>query len=64
MWIKLKTTSNLIIAEAWKEYLEDAGIPCVIRWDDLGDREDMGAPCKVMVPTSRVQVAENVLSRC
>lgn len=64
MWVQIKSASNLIVAEAWKEFLEDAGIPCVVRWDDLHRREDVSAPCRVMVPNSRLHVAEHVLSRC
>ena len=64
MWVQVKATSNLIVAEAWKEYLEDAGIPCVARWDDPRRREDASAACRVMVPSSRLHVAEFVLSRC
>lgn len=64
MWVKIKTTSNLIVGEAWKELFEDAGVPCQLRWDDPRFREDANAPCDVMVPTSRYHVAEHVLSRC
>ena len=64
MWVEIKKTSNLIVAEAWKEYLEDAGVPCQIRPEALRLRDDIGAGQRVMVPTSRLAVAEDVLSRC
>ena len=63
MWVVFRRVSNLIVAEAWKEFLEDAGIPCQVRWDHLGSREDASAPCKVMVPNSRLHVAEQIVSR-
>lgn len=64
MWVQVKATSNLIVAEAWKELLEDAGIPCRLWWNDPRSRDDVSAPCQVMVPNSRVHIAENVISRC
>ena len=63
MWVVFRRVSNLIVAEAWKELLEDAGIPAQIRWEHPGSREDALATCNVMVPNSRLHVAEQVASR-
>jgi hypothetical protein len=64
MWVEIKTTTNAIVAEAWQELFEDAGIPCQVKWDDRHYREALLASCRVMVPNSRLHVAEHILERC
>jgi hypothetical protein len=61
MWTTIKTTRNLLIAEAWKELFEEEGIPCQLHWPNPLLRGDTEATCHVLIPNDRLHVAERTL---
>lgn len=62
MWTPFRTAPNLAAAEAWQDFLEEAGIPCELYWPDVSQRGDATAPCQLLVPNDRMHVVELVLS--
>ena len=63
MWVKVKSASNLIMAEMWKEFFEGEGIPTRILPDSgtLEMREQV--PYNIYVSQERVHVIEEVLRK-
>ncbi len=64
MWTELLRAPNLMIAELWKEALDNEGISTMIAPDVsdwVGVTED--TPRRIMVPVSRKHVAEEVLRK-
>ncbi len=62
MWIEFARTKNMLIAEAWQEFVEDSYIPCRLHWLDRRCREVVDESCLVLVPNDRhhvVQLAAN-----
>ncbi|TAK25556.1 MAG: hypothetical protein EPO26_04100 [Chloroflexota bacterium] len=57
MWTHLRLAADLIIAEAWKEVIEDQGVPCQVWPLDLGLRGVVFTTYQVVVPNDRVHVA-------
>ena len=64
MWVRHKTLPNLIVAEAWKEFCEEGGVPCRLWWPDPSQRGDAIAPCDLYVPNDRMHVVEFLVSNC
>ncbi len=63
MWVQVKTASNLIIAEMWKEYLEGEGIPAkLVRVPGNYTSKELSS-YKIMVTQERVHVVEEVLRK-
>ncbi|MBI4319860.1 MAG: hypothetical protein HY675_15325 [Chloroflexi bacterium] len=62
MWTPIKTTQNLMVAEAWKELFEEEGIPCTLHWPEARRRYTAQATCYVLVPNDRLHVAERTVS--
>ena len=63
MWTHLRLAPDLIVAEAWREVIEDQGVPCQI-WpldDPIRLRGVVFTTYQVVVPNDRVHVAELVL---
>ncbi|MBI2857026.1 MAG: hypothetical protein HYX95_01780 [Chloroflexi bacterium] len=63
MWVQVKSASNLIIAEAWKELFEGEGIPTRLLPDP--DKPGLGefATYKVLVSQEKVHVVEEILRK-
>jgi len=62
MWVQVKSTPNLIIADMWKDYFEGEGIPARILPDT--DKRTGGLPgYRILVSQERVHVVEEVLRR-
>jgi len=62
MWVQVKSASNLILAEMWKEFLEGEGIPARILPDiDKGTGDLPGY--RILVSQERVHVVEEVLRK-
>ncbi|MBM4446553.1 MAG: hypothetical protein FJ023_04265 [Chloroflexi bacterium] len=63
MWVQVKSATNLIIAEMWKELFEGEGIPTRI----LPKTEKPGAgelpSYRILVSQERVHVVEEVLRK-
>jgi hypothetical protein len=62
MWVELRVARTLPVAVAWRELLEDQGIPCKL-WPL--DGRSHGVPLadyQVLVPNDRLHVADVVLS--
>lgn len=58
MWIELLRARNLLIAEAWQEFVEDSYIPCRLHWTDRRRRRLVNDACQVLVPNDRRHVAQ------
>lgn len=63
MWVQVKSASNLIIAEMWKEFFEGEGIPTRILPDSA--KPDVGklVGYSILVSQERVHVVEEVLRK-
>ena len=64
MWVEMRRTSNLLLAEMWKELFEGEGIS--VRLLTEGTMEPGGvedAPYVVYVPFWKKHVAEEVLRK-
>ena len=57
MWTHFRLAPDLITAEAWRELIEDQGVPCQIWPLDLKMRGSVFTPYQVVVPNDRVHVA-------
>jgi hypothetical protein len=63
MWVEVKTASNLIIAEMWKEYFEGEGIPAkLVREPGTYTSRELSS-YRIMVTEEKVHVAEEVLRK-
>jgi len=61
MWIHIKTAPNAVMADAWRELLENEGIPCQVKPDPAEKHLGDLAHQRIYVPKDRVQVAEELL---
>jgi len=61
MWVEIKKTQNLALAEMWKLYFEGEGIPSRIMPADRKAGE-LGT-YRILVPEDRVHVVKEVLSK-
>ena len=57
MWTHLRLADDLVVAEAWREVIEDQGVPCQIWPLDLKMRGAFFTTYQVVVPNDRVHVA-------
>ncbi len=62
MWAEIKVARDVWIAEAWRELLENQGIPCLIWPLDSVSHGVALTVYQVVVPNDRVHVADLVLS--
>ena len=63
MWVQVKSASNLVIAEMWKELFEGEGIPSRILPDpDKASSAELSG-YRVLVSQERVHVVEEVLRK-
>ncbi|MBM4417851.1 MAG: hypothetical protein FJ033_06005 [Chloroflexi bacterium] len=61
MWTHLRLADDLIVAEAWKEVIEDQGIPCQV-WPLASDQRGIVfTRYQIVVPNDRVHVATLVV---
>ena len=59
MWVQVKSSSSLIVAEMWKEFFEGEGIPT-----HLLPSYDKGIPIyRVLIPEEKKHVVEEVLRK-
>ncbi len=63
MWVQVKTASNLIMAEMWKELFEGEGIPTRLLADPKKPGVGEAATYMVLVPSDKVHVVEEVLRK-
>ena len=63
MWVEIKKTPNLMMAEMWKEYFEGEGIPSRILpvTGEAPARELV--PYRVFVPEDKKHVVEEMLRK-
>ena len=64
MWTEIARAPNLMIAEIWKELFDMEGVTALIVpegevWAGAGE----GAPRRILVPKSKLHVAEEVLRK-
>jgi hypothetical protein len=64
MWVQVKSTPNLIMAEMWKEFFEGEGVPARIL-PDQKKKPDAGASAgyRVLVSQEKVHVVEEALRK-
>ncbi len=63
MWVKIKSATNLTIAEMWKEFFEGEGIPTRILPDpEKSDSKELPG-YQLLVSKERVHVIEEVLRK-
>ncbi len=61
MWAQIRVSRNLLVAETWRELLENQGIPSKI-WPLDGQSHGVpGSDHQVLVPNDRLRVAEMVI---
>ncbi len=61
MWAQIRVARNLLVAETWRELLENQGIPSKI-WPLDGQSHGASlADYQVLVPNDRLRVAEMVV---
>ncbi|MDO8490954.1 MAG: hypothetical protein Q7T04_02930 [Dehalococcoidia bacterium] len=63
MWIEFKTAPNLIMAEMWKDLLEEEGIPTMILADPDKRGQGLSVSYKVLIPQDKDHVVEEVLRK-
>ena len=61
MWAQIRVARNLLVAETWRELLENQGIPSKIWPLDGRSHGVPRAECQVLVPNDRVRVADMVI---
>ena len=59
MWVEVKSTSSLIIAEMWKEFFEGEGVPTYL----LSNYEKGTLLYRVLVPEEKKHVVEEILRK-
>ena len=64
MWMKFKSLPNMVVAEAWKEFFEEGGVPCRIWSEDSSRYGDATAPCNLYVPNDRWHVVKLLETNC
>lgn len=63
MWVEVKTTPNLMLAEMWKDFFEGEGIPSrIMPVSGLPIGQEM-AEYRVLVPDDKKHVVEEVLRK-
>ncbi len=63
MWVEIKQTKNLMIAETWKELFEGEGIPTqILPASDKPVGTEL-APYRVLVPEDKKHVIDEVLRK-
>jgi hypothetical protein len=63
MWIQVKSASNLVIAEMWKEFFEGEGIPTKLLREPGNYTSKELSSYRIMVSRERVHVVEEVLRK-
>ena len=63
MWVEIKQTKNLMIAETWKELFEGEGVPTRILPDSGLPMGQELAPYRVLIPEDKKHVIEEVLRK-
>jgi hypothetical protein len=61
MWTHLRLADDAIVAEAWREVIEDQGVPCQIWPLDMTMRGAAFTTYQVVVPNDRVHVAALII---
>ena len=61
MWTEIRITSNIILAEAWKELFEAEGVPTRILPEQMGaSAEDK---YRVLVPEIKKHVVDEIMRK-
>ena len=63
MWVQIKTASNLMIAEMWKEFFEGEGIPTRILTDPHSRTAGEPAKYRVLIPEEKDHVVDEILRK-
>ena len=63
MWIEVKRANNLMLAEMWKEFFEGEGIPTRILPTSGKPIGQELATYRILVPSDKEHIAEEVLRK-
>lgn len=63
MWVQVKSASNLMLAEMWKELFEGEGVPTRILPDPESLRVGETARYRVLVVSVKTHVIEEILRK-
>lgn len=63
MWVQVKSASNLMIAEMWKELFEGEGIPTRVLADPDKSERGESIAYRVLVPREKEHVIQEVLRK-
>jgi len=63
MWVQIKTTSSLIVADMWKEFFEGEGIPTRILIDSTSRAAGESPEYRVLIPEEKDHVVEEILRK-
>jgi len=63
MWVEVKKTNSLVLAEMWKELFEAEGIPTRILPASGEPRDRELAPYSILVPQDKEHVIQEVLRK-
>ena len=63
MWIQVKSASNKMIADMWKDLFEGEGVPTKLLPDDGFLVMSEKASYKVLVPSDKTHVIEEILRK-
>ena len=63
MWVQIKSASNLMLAEMWKEFFEGEGIPTRLLADPDKPGEGKSATYQVLIPEEKEHVVKEILRK-
>jgi hypothetical protein len=63
MWVQVKSASNLMLAEMWKELFEGEGVPTRLLPDPESPGVGETAIYRVLVPREKTHVIEEILRK-
>ncbi len=63
VWTEFESTPHLIIAQMWKEYFEGEGIPSRILPDPVKAGSGETITYRVLIPSDKEHIIEEVLKR-
>ena len=63
MWVEIKKTPNLMMAEMWKEFFEGEGVPTRIMPESGLPMGQEDTVYRILVPEDKQHVTEEVLRK-
>ena len=63
MWVEVKKAHSLMLAEMWKELFEGEGVPTRVLPDPESPRLGETASYRVLVPSDKTHIVDEVLRK-